>query len=117
MVLYYNQNSPPLAENTDPSLLLSSDIQKSSNSLYTPNNSEAELYQENKGLLEILNTSLFGNTPELYSKLLEENFANLSSEEKMIYLFKITLAQDKTVKTYMSIILFLLIIIVIKLYV
>lgn len=56
MVLYYNQPLVNITENTNQSLL-SNDIIKSSNKLYTSNTPEFNLYQENKGLLEILNTS------------------------------------------------------------
>ncbi len=54
MVLYYNQVAAPLVEKTDPSLLLSSNIKKRPGGLYTSDNPETEVYQENKGLLEIL---------------------------------------------------------------
>lgn len=116
MVLYYNQVSVPLAEDTDPSLLLASDIQKSHAKTYTADNSKMEIYQENRGLLENLSRSLFGETLELYSVMLEEDFSNLSMDEKMNYLFKANMMQGKVVSKYLRLILFVLMLIVFKLY-
>lgn len=115
MVLYYNQPLVNITENTNQSLL-SNDIIKSSNKLYTLNTPEFNLYQENKGLLEILNTSFFGNTQEMHSRLLEENFINLSTDEKLNYLFKNNIIQDRITKGYMFIIIILLLVIIYKLY-
>lgn len=116
MVLYYNQVAAPLVEKTDPSLLLSSKIQKRPSGLYTRDNPETEVYQENKGLMKILSLNLFGDTPELYSRLLEEDFSNLSIDEKMNYLFKVNIIQNRETSKYLRLGLFLLLLIVFKLY-
>lgn len=116
MVLYYNQVSTPLVETPDPSLLLSSDVQKSPAKPYTTDISPTELYQENRGLLENLSNTLFGDTLELHSVMLEEDFANLSMEEKMNYVFKANMMQGKIVSKYLRLVLFILILIVFKLY-
>lgn len=116
MVLYYNQVSVPLAEASDPSLLLSSDLQKSRAKTYTSDIPQIELYQENRGLLENLSNTLFGDALELRSVMLEEDFANLSIDEKMNHIFKVNMIQGKVVSKYLRLILFILILIVIKLY-
>ena len=61
-------------------------------------------------LFEILNTSFFGNTQEMYSRLLEENFINLSADEKLNYLFKNNIIQDIITKNYMLVIIILLLV-------
>lgn len=116
MVLYYNQVSAPLTETPDPSLLLANDIQKSPTKTYTTGNSQMEIYQENRGLLENLSRSLFGESVELNSVILEEDFSNLSMEEKMNYLFKANMIQGQVVSKYLRLILFVLMLIVFKLY-
>tara|TARA_B100000768_G_scaffold181607_1_gene205353 strand:+ start:311 stop:664 length:354 start_codon:yes stop_codon:yes gene_type:complete len=116
MVLYYNQIAVPLAATTEPSLLLSSDLKKRSNELYTSDKPELGVYQENKGLLENLSRNLFGDDPELYSRILEEDFSNLSMDEKINYLFRINIIQNKTTSKHLRIALFLLVLIVFKLY-
>tara|TARA_B110000977_G_scaffold116766_1_gene150857 strand:+ start:28966 stop:29328 length:363 start_codon:yes stop_codon:yes gene_type:complete len=116
MVLYYNQQSVPIIDKSDPSLLPTSGIQKSKNILYTRDESSRDVYRENKGLLESLSSTIFGGTPELYSKMLEENFINLSTDEKLIFLYKTNLIQYKTHNNYLMIIMFLLIVIVFNLY-
>jgi len=116
MVLYYNQVTVPLAEETDPSLLLASDIQKSPAKTYTVDTSKMEIYQENRGLLENLSKSLFGESLEMHSVMLEEDFSNLSMDEKMNYLFKANMIQGQVVSKYLRIILFVLMLIVLKLY-
>jgi len=116
MVLYYNQVSVPLAQATDPSLLLSSDLQKSPAKTYTNDTSQMELYQENRGLLENLSSSLFGESLELHSTILVEDFSNLSIDEKMNYIFKSNILQGQAVSKYLRLILFVLMLIVFKLY-
>ena len=116
MVLYYNQVSVPLAETPDPSLLLADDLQKSPVKTYTTVTPQMEIYQENRGLLENLSNTLFGDTLELHSVMLEEDFSNLSMDEKMNYLFKANMVQGKAVSKYLRLILFILILIVFKLY-
>lgn len=116
MVLYYNQVSAPLANTSDPSLLLASDLQKSPAKTYTSDTSQMKMYQENRGLLENLSNTLFGDTLELHSVMLKEDFANLSMDEKMNYLFKSNMIQGKVVSKYLRLILFILILIVFKLY-
>jgi len=116
MVLYYNQVSAPLTETPDPSLLLASDIKKSPAKTYTTDNSQMEIYQENRGLLENLSRSLFGESLELHSVMLEEDFSNLSIDEKMNYLFKANMMQGQVVSKYLRLILFVLMLIVFKLY-
>ena len=115
MVLYYNQVSVPLAETPDPSLLLADDLQKSPVKTYTVT-PQMEIYQENRGLLENLSNTLFGDTLELHSVMLEEDFSNLSMDEKMNYLFKANMVQGKAVSKYLRLILLILILIVFKLY-
>lgn len=116
MVLYYNQVSTPLVETPDPSLLLASDIQKSPAKTYTTGNPQVEIYQENRGLLENLSRSLFGDSLELHSLMIEEDFSNLSMDEKMNYLFKANMMQGQVVSKYLRLILFVLMLIVFKLY-
>lgn len=116
MVLYYNQVSAPLAKTPDPSLLLASDVQKSAAKIYTTDNSQVEIYQENRGLLENLSRSLFGESLELHSVMLEEDFSNLSMDEKMNYIFKANVIQGRVVSKYLRLILFILMLIVFKLY-
>ena len=60
--------------------------------------------------------SLFGRTPELYSKMLEESFINLDTDEKLIFLYKNSVVQHKSSIRYLTAILFLLFLIIIKLY-
>tara|TARA_B110001450_G_scaffold125345_1_gene117969 strand:- start:8107 stop:8424 length:318 start_codon:yes stop_codon:yes gene_type:complete len=60
--------------------------------------------------------SLFGRTPELNSNLLEESFVNLDTDEKLIFLYKNSVIQHKSTKRYITGILFLLFLIIIKLY-
>lgn len=116
MVLYYNQVSAPLAETPDPSLLLASDLQKSPAKTYTFDTLQMKMYQDNRGLLENLSNTLFGDTLELHSVMLEQDFANLSMDEKMNYLFKSNMIRGKVVSKYLRLILFILILIVFKLY-
>jgi hypothetical protein len=116
MVLYYNQVSVPLADTPDPTLLLAGDLQKSPSKVYTIDTPQTEIYQENRGLLENLSNTLFGDTLELHSVMLKEDFANLSIDEKMNYLFKANMIQGKIVSKYLRLVLFILILIVFKLY-
>lgn len=116
MVLYYNQVSAPLADTPDPSLLLASDVQKSPTRTYTIDTPRMEIYQENRGLLENLSRSLFGESIELNYVMLENDFSNLSMDEKMKYLFKANMMQGQVVSKYLRLILFILILIVFKLY-
>lgn len=60
--------------------------------------------------------SLFGSTPELQSRMLEESFTNLNTDEKLIFLYKNSVIQHKSTNRYISGILFLLFLIIIKLY-
>ena len=115
MVLYYNQVSVPLAETPDPSVLLADDLQNSPVKNYT-GTPQMEIDQENRGLLENVANTLFGDTLELHSVMLEEDFSNLSMDEKMNYLFKANMVQGKAVSKYLRLILFILILIVFKLY-
>lgn len=52
----------------------------------------------------------------MYSRLLEENFINLSTDEKLNYLFKNNIIQDRITKNYMLVIIILLLVIIYKLY-
>lgn len=116
MVLYYNQVQVPLVDVSDPALLLSSDLQKNPVTTYTTDTSNKEIYQENRGLLENLSNSVFGDSLEMHSVMLEENFSNLSMDEKINYIFKANLNQSKMVSKYLRFIVFILMLIVIKLY-
>lgn len=116
MVLYYNQVQVPLVDDPDPSLLLSSEVEKNPVTTYTTDTSGTEIYQENRGLLENLSNSLFGDSLEMHSVMLEENFSNLSMDEKINYIFKVNLNESKMVSKYLRLILFILMLIVIKLY-
>ena len=60
--------------------------------------------------------SLLGRTPELYSNMLEESFINLDTDEKLIFLYKNSVIQHKSTNRYITGILFLLFLIIIKLY-
>ena len=61
-------------------------------------------------------SSLLGRTPELYSKMLEESFINLDTDEKLIFLYKNSVIQHKSNNRYITAILFLLFLIIIKMY-
>ena len=52
----------------------------------------------------------------MYSRLLEENFINLSTDEKLNHLFKNNIIQDRITKNYMLIVIILLLVIIYKLY-
>ncbi len=137
MVLYYNSNARPLAENStqsllpvndrnksavplaeddSPTLLLSSDVTENRRKLYTNAIPQLEVYPENKGLLENLSDSLFGQNLEFKIKSHEEILSNLSTDEKIDLLFKINVTQNNTTTKHLRIILFLLLLIIIKLY-
>mgnify|MGYP001441166160 CR=1 FL=1 len=131
MVLYYNQVSVPMSDKSDPSLLLldsdmsdksdqslllASDLQKSPSKIYTVDTPKMEIYQENRGLLESLSEQLFGDTLEMQTVILEENFSNLSMDEKMNYIFKSNIIQGRVVSKYLRLILFILMLMVFKLY-
>ena len=116
MVLYYNQVSAPLADTPDPSLLSSGDLEKGSARTYTIDTPQSGIYQENRGILENLSQSLFGESLELHSVMLEEDFSNLSIDEKMIYFFKANMKQGREVSKYIRLVLFVLMLIVFKLY-
>jgi hypothetical protein len=116
MVLYYNQVSVPMSDKPDPSLLLASDLQESPSKIYTVDTPKMEIYQENRGLLESLSEQLFGDTLEMHTVILEENFSNLSLDEKMNYIFKSNIIQGRVVSKYLRLILFILMLIVFKLY-
>jgi hypothetical protein len=115
MVLYYSQVSVPLTQGPDPSLL-ASDVQKSPVKTYTTDTPQMELYQENRGLIENLSKTLFGESLEMHSVMLDEDFSNLSMDEKMNYLFKANAIQGQAVSKHLSLVLFILILIVFKLY-
>ena len=128
MVLYYNQNPPipPLAPPPQP-LNQNPPIPppppppppqplNKTPELYARTNQESRFYQDNRGLLENLSQTFFGDAPELYSRLLQEDFSNLSIDEKLDYLFKFNVMQNKTTSKYMRIGLFLLVLILFKLY-
>ena len=92
MVLYYNQVSVPMSDKPDP--LLASHLQESPSKIYTVDTPKMEIYQENRGLLESLSEQLFGDTLEMQTVILEENFSNLSMDEKMNYIFKSNIIQN-----------------------
>lgn len=110
-----NKNAVPLIENQDPNIL-TNDVLGFSSKLYTRETPQIEVYPENKGLLENLSDSLFGEGLELQTRLLEENFLNLSTDEKINYLFKTSVIQHKTTSKYLRIMLFFLLLIIFKLY-
>ena len=111
MVLYYNQNPPIPPPPPPPPQPLNKTPE-----LYARTNQESRFYQDNRGLLENLSQTFFGDAPELYSRLLQEDFSNLSIDEKLDYLFKFNVMQNKTTSKYMRIGLFLLVLILFKLY-
>ena len=115
MVLYYNQG-PPLIEKTIPADISHSDVQQAQHHLYTRDKNYNDIYPDNKGFLENFSNTIFGGTPELYSRLLEENFINLSTDEKLIFMYKSNIIQHKMYNNYLMIIMFFLIIIIYKLY-
>tara|TARA_B110001452_G_C14970405_1_gene339243 strand:- start:132 stop:548 length:417 start_codon:yes stop_codon:yes gene_type:complete len=111
-----NKSAVPLVENQDPNLLTNNDVLGFPGKLYTRDTPQVEVYPENKGLLENLSDSLFGESLELQTRLLEENFLNLSTDEKINYMFKTSVIQNKTTSKYLRIMLFFLLLIIIKLY-
>jgi len=111
-----NKSAVPLVENQDPNLLTNNDVLGFPGKLYTRDTPQIEVYPENKGLLENLSDSLFGESLELQTRLLEENFLNLSTDEKINYMFKTSVIQNKTTSKYLRIMLFFLLLIIIKLY-
>jgi len=111
-----NKSAVPLVENQDPKLLTNNDVLGFPGKLYTRDTPQVEVYPENKGLLENLSDSLFGESLELQTRLLEENFLNLSTDEKINYMFKTSVIQNKTTSKYLRIMLFFLLLIIIKLY-
>ena len=116
MVLYYKQDSVPLPETPDPSLLSVDDMYKSSPQIYTVDTPQTGLYQENRGLLENLSRTLFGGTLEMETITTTEDFNHLSPDEKLIRLIKFNSEQARVVSCYLKIILFILAMIVFKLY-
>lgn len=111
-----NKSAVPLVENQDPNLLTNNDVLGFPGKLYTRDTPQIEVYPENKGLLENLSDSLFGESLELQTRLLEENFLNLSTDEKINYMFKTSVIQNKTTSKYLRIMSFFLLLIIIKLY-
>lgn len=111
MVLYYNQG-PPLIEKTIPTDV----VQSAQHQLYTRDKYYKDIYPDNKGILENFSNTIFGGTTELYSKLLEENFINLSADEKLIFMYKSNIIQHKMYNNYLMLIMFFLVIIIYKLY-
>lgn len=114
MVLYYNQVSVPMSDKPDPNARVI--FQESPSKIYTVDTPKMEIYQENRGLLESLSEQLFGDTLEMQTVILEENFSNLSMDEKMNYIFKSNIIQGRVVSKYLRLILFILMLMVFKLY-
>jgi hypothetical protein len=116
MVLFYNQDSVPLPETPDPSLLSGDDVYKSRPRIYTTDTPQTGLYQENRGLLENLSRTLFGGSLEMETIIRTDEFGNLSPDEKIIYLIKVNQEQGRVVSSYLRLVLFILVMIVFKMY-